>query len=80
MKNNLPNLLLPLATLSLASCASQKKEEPKRPNIIFMMTDDHVSLPVSSATKTVLRIMRVPSTATSKHSRNCFSKPGIKRL
>jgi len=36
MKNNLPNLLLPLATLSLASCASQKKEEPKRPNIIFM--------------------------------------------
>ena len=37
MKNNFSNLLLPLATLSLASCAGQKKEEPKRPNIIFMM-------------------------------------------
>ena len=45
MKNNLPNLLIPLATLSLASCASQKKEEPKRPNIIFMMTDDHTFKP-----------------------------------
>ena len=47
MKNNLPNLLLPLATLSLASCASQKKEEPKRPNIIFMMTDDHTTQAMS---------------------------------
>ena len=47
MKNNLSNLLLPLATLSLASCASQKKEEPKRPNIIFMMTDDHTTQAMS---------------------------------
>lgn len=47
MKNNLSNLFLPLATLSLASCASQKKEEPKRPNIIFMMTDDHTTQAMS---------------------------------
>ena len=47
MKNNFSNLLLPLATLSLASCAGQKKEEPKRPNIIFMMTDDHTTQAMS---------------------------------
>ena len=34
-------LLLPLAALSLVSCNSQKKEEVRQPNIIFMMTDDH---------------------------------------
>ena len=47
MKNNLSNVLLPLATLSLASCAGQQKEEPKRPNIIFMMTDDHTTQAMS---------------------------------
>ena len=47
MKNNLSNVLLPLATLSLASCAGQQKEESKRPNIIFMMTDDHTTQAMS---------------------------------
>jgi len=31
-------LLFPLAALSLVSCNSQKKEEVRQPNIIFMMT------------------------------------------
>ena len=47
MKNNTSTLLLPLAALSLASCAGQKKEETKRPNIIFMMTDDHTTQAMS---------------------------------
>ena len=47
MKSNPSTLLLPLAALSLASCANQKKEETKRPNIIFMMTDDHTTQAMS---------------------------------
>ena len=40
-------LLLPLAALSLVSCNSQKKEEVRQPNIIFMMTDDHTTQAMS---------------------------------
>ena len=40
-------LLLPLAALSLVSCSSQKKEEVRQPNIIFMMTDDHTTQAMS---------------------------------
>lgn len=47
MRNNPSILLLPLAALSLASCGSQKKEKAKRPNIIFMMTDDHTTQAMS---------------------------------
>ena len=47
MKSNPSTLQLPLAALSLASCANQKKEETKRPNIIFMMTDDHTTQAMS---------------------------------
>lgn len=39
-------LLLPLAAFSLASCSGQK-EEARRPNIIFMMTDDHTTQAIS---------------------------------
>ncbi|MGN0036828.1 MAG: sulfatase [Bacteroidaceae bacterium] len=39
-------LLLPLATLALVSCA-EKGKEPRRPNIIFMMTDDHTTQAMS---------------------------------
>ena len=39
-------LLLPLATLALVSCAERAKE-PRRPNIIFMMTDDHTTQAMS---------------------------------
>lgn len=46
MKPSPSPLLLSLAALSLASCAS-KKEEPRRPNIIFMMTDDHTTQAMS---------------------------------
>ena len=46
MKSKSSQLILPLAALSLASCA-EKKEEPKRPNIIFMMTDDHTTQAMS---------------------------------
>lgn len=49
MKQYTTPLLLPVAALTLASCAgsSQKKEEVRRPNIIFMMTDDHTSQAMS---------------------------------
>ena len=46
MKSNSSQLILPLAALSLASC-TEKKEEPKRPNIILMMTDDHTTQAMS---------------------------------
>ena len=49
MKQYTTPLLLPVAALTLASCvgSSQKKEEVRRPNIIFMMTDDHTSQAMS---------------------------------
>lgn len=40
-------LFVPLALSSLASCQQQPKEEIKRPNIIFMMTDDHTTQAMS---------------------------------
>ena len=40
-------LCLPLVALNLTSCATQKKEEPKQPNIIFIMTDDHTTQAMS---------------------------------
>ena len=40
MRTNQTALLIPLTALTLASCGGDKKEV-KRPNIIFMMTDDH---------------------------------------
>ena len=40
-------LLLPLAALSLASCSNKQKEETRRPNIIFIMTDDHATQAIS---------------------------------
>ncbi len=39
-------LFLPLAALTLASCTGRKEEE-RRPNIIFMMTDDHTTQAMS---------------------------------
>ena len=46
MNSKSSHLLLPIAALTLASCA-QKKEETRRPNIIFMMTDDHTTQAMS---------------------------------
>ena len=38
--NRLSYLLLPLTAIGVSACSSNKtKEEVKRPNIIFMMTD-----------------------------------------
>ena len=46
--NKLSFLFLPLTALSVSSCAPGKsKEEAKRPNIIFMMTDDHTTQAMS---------------------------------
>ncbi len=39
-------LLLPLGALTLGSCNGQK-EEPRRPNILFVMTDDHTTQAIS---------------------------------
>ena len=42
--NRLSYLLLPLTAIGVSACSSNKtKEEVKRPNIIFMMTDDHTT-------------------------------------
>ena len=39
--NRLSYLFLPLTAIGVSACSSNKaKEEVKRPNIIFMMTDD----------------------------------------
>ena len=39
-------LALPLAAAALASCA-QKEQEKNRPNILFIMTDDHTTQAMS---------------------------------
>lgn len=42
--NRLSYLFLPLTAIGVSACSSNKaKEEVKRPNIIFMMTDDHTT-------------------------------------
>lgn len=40
--NRLSYILLPLAATGISACTS-RKAEVKRPNIIFMMTDDHTT-------------------------------------
>lgn len=45
MNNKQLSYVLPLGVLALTSCA--EKQEPKRPNIIFMMTDDHTTQALS---------------------------------
>lgn len=56
MKHISPYWLLPVtATIGLAACSNGKsKEEPRRPNIIFMMTDDHTSQAMSCYGGTLL--------------------------
>lgn len=45
---HLPYYLLPFVSVGLAACHSTKQEEgTKRPNIIFMMTDDHTTQAMS---------------------------------
>ncbi|MCM1502637.1 MAG: sulfatase [Bacteroidales bacterium] len=38
---------LPLAAAGLTSCGSAGKEEPRQPNILFIMTDDHTTQAMS---------------------------------
>lgn len=46
--NRLSYLFLPLTAIGVSACSSNKtKEEVKRPNIIFMMTDDHTTQAMS---------------------------------
>ena len=50
--NRLSYLLLPLTAIGVSACSSNKtKEEVKRPNIIFMMTDDHTTQAMSCYVK-----------------------------
>ena len=44
--NRLSYILLPLAATGISACTS-RKAEVKRPNIIFMMTDDHTTQAMS---------------------------------
>ena len=44
--NRLSYLFLPLTAIGMSACSSGK-EEVKRPNIIFMMTDDHTTQAMS---------------------------------
>ena len=44
--NRLSYTLLPLTALGFSACTSPKKEV-SRPNIIFMMTDDHTTQAMS---------------------------------
>lgn len=46
--NRLSFLFLPLTAIGVSACSSGKfREEVKRPNIIFMMTDDHTTQAMS---------------------------------
>ena len=48
MRNICASLCIPLAALSLTGCASKEnKEDGKRPNILFIMTDDHTTQAMS---------------------------------
>ena len=48
MRNICASLCIPLAALSLAGCASKgNKQDNKRPNILFIMTDDHTTQAMS---------------------------------
>lgn len=47
MINRLSLCCLPLAAMGITSSCTQPKEEAKRPNIIFMMTDDHTTQAMS---------------------------------
>ena len=67
MRNYPSTLLLPLAALSLASCGNQKKEETKRPNIIFMMTDDHTTQAMSCYGG---NLIQTPKTGSAPHRAN----------
>lgn len=57
MKHFHSTLLLPVAAVAVAGCAGhgQNKEEPRRPNIIFMMTDDHTSQAMSCYGSSLIR-------------------------
>ena len=44
--NRLSYIFLPLTAIGMSACSSGK-EEVKRPNIIFMMTDDHTTQAMS---------------------------------
>lgn len=57
MKQFYPTLLLPVAAVAVAGCAGhgQNKEESRRPNIIFMMTDDHTSQAMSCYGSNLIR-------------------------
>lgn len=57
MKHFHSTLLLPIAAVAVAGCAGhgQNKEEPRRPNIIFMMTDDHTSQAMSCYGSSLIR-------------------------
>ena len=47
MKNIYASLCIPLAALSLVGCTSKENKEEKRPNILFIMTDDHTTQAMS---------------------------------
>ena len=55
MKLNVSQLLLLLALTLFVACQTESKEEaPKRPNIIFMMADDHAYQAISAYSKDLL--------------------------
>lgn len=61
MKLNLSHLLFALFTIGLVSCQPAAKEEekaPQRPNIIFMMSDDHAYQAISAYSK---KLMETPN-------------------
>lgn len=46
LEDRLSYIFLPLTAIGMSACSSGK-EEVKRPNIIFMMTDDHTTQAMS---------------------------------
>lgn len=67
MKINLSQLLFTLFALGLFACQPTEKEEakaPQRPNIIFMMSDDHAYQAISAYSKDLLQTPNIDRIAT----------------
>ncbi len=67
---------VPLAAASLASCSNQKQEQPKQPNIVYIMCDDHAIQAISAYGNPISKLAPTPNIDRLAQRgmlfRNCF--------
>jgi len=67
---------IPVASIALASCNSQKATEPQRPNIVYIMCDDHAMQAISAYGSPISRLAPTPNidrlAARGMLFNNCF--------